>query len=122
SESVCGVVCQFDGFGWRAEGHRREHWSKNLLLRDNRSGMHVAKKGRREVQPSRGHGNLRLPERCAFGDSSVHETLYAFELHARDNRADVNGFVERWTDAQRVHAIADLADETLGDAFLHEQT
>jgi len=36
-QSVRGVVCEFDRFFRRAEGHRGEDRTKDLLLRDDRS-------------------------------------------------------------------------------------
>src|SRR5579864_7333440 len=84
--------------------------------------MHVTEQRGREIEAARRHGDLRLPARGAFGDALLHEPLNAFELDAGDDGADVNGFIERRADAQRVHAIADFSDERLGDALLHKET
>src|SRR2546429_5164802 len=43
-----------------------------------------------------------LPAGCAFGDALIHQAPDTFQLHARDNRPDIDGFVKRRTDAQRV--------------------
>jgi hypothetical protein len=39
----------------------------------------------------------------------------------RNDGADVDGLVERKPDSQSAHAVADLADQRLRDAFLHQQ-
>ena len=62
-----------------------------------------------------------MPARRAFGDALIHEPLDAFELHAGDDRSDVDGLIEWRADAQRVHAVLNLADQLLRDAFLHQQ-
>jgi len=47
--------------------------------------------------------------------------LDAIELNSRDDGADVDRFVERCSDTQLAHAIANLRDQGLGNALLHEQ-
>src|SRR5437762_3488711 len=83
--------------------------------------MYVAQKRWREVQAPRRNRDGRLPAGRAFGDTLIHQSLDAFKLHARDDGANINGFIEWRTDAQRVHAVLNLADEFLRDAFLHQQ-
>ena len=83
--------------------------------------MYVAQKRWREVQAPRRNRDGRLPAGRAFGDTLIHQALDAFELRARDDGANIDGFIEWRTDAQRVHAVLNLADEFLRDAFLHQQ-
>ena len=64
---------------------------------------------------------LGLPAGRAFGDALGDELLDAVVLDLVDDRADVDGFVERRADAEGFHAGADLVVELLGDALLHEQ-
>ncbi len=83
--------------------------------------MDVAQKSGREIEAARRHGNGGLPARRAFRDALIHQPLDAIELHARDDCADVDGFIERRADAQRVHAVADFGDQFFRDALLHQQ-
>jgi len=53
----------------------------------------------------------RLPARCSFGDALIDQPLDALELHARDDGANVDGFIERRTHSKRVHAVLNLADQ-----------
>ena len=84
-------------------------------------GCTLLSKRRRIVKAARGQLDLRLPAGRAFRDSLVDQPLDAVELHPRDDRANVDRLVERRPDAQRAHAIANLCDERLGDALLHQQ-
>ena len=68
----------------------------------------------------RGHFRARLERGCALLHALRHELLDALELHGRDNRPDVDGLVERRTDAQGFEARLQL-DESIVDAFLQEQ-
>ena len=72
--------------------------------------MHIAEQGWRIVEAARGQGDLRLPAGCAVGHTLLHQFADAVELHLRDDRADVNGFVERGADAESAHAILDFGD------------
>src|SRR4029077_4019298 len=45
----------------------------------------------------------------------------AIELHASHDCADIDGLVEGWSGAQRAHAVANFADQRLGNALLHQQ-
>src|SRR5579859_2671284 len=83
--------------------------------------MDVAEKSRGEIEAAGGHGDAGLPARGAFGYALIDQTLDAFELDAGDDGADVDGFIERRSDAESVHAIANFGDERLGDALLHQE-
>src|SRR5467141_57473 len=83
--------------------------------------MNVAQQRWRKIQPSRWYGNGGLPAGRSFRDALVDQPLDALELHTRDDRADVDGFIERRADPQRVHAVLDLADQFVRDALLHQQ-
>jgi len=41
-ETVNRVVGKLDSFRWCAEGHGGKNWAEDLLLGDDRRGMHVA--------------------------------------------------------------------------------
>src|SRR5260370_16042856 len=83
--------------------------------------MTVVKHRRRKMQSSCRHWNRGLPALRALGAALLQERLDAFELHAGDDRSYVDGLIERRTDAQCVHAVLNLADQLLRDAFLHQQ-
>src|SRR6266478_3517985 len=83
--------------------------------------MNVAQQCRREIQPSRGHGNGGLPASRSLSDALIDQPLDALELRARDNRANVDGLIKRRADSKRVHAVLNLADQLVRDALLHEQ-
>ena len=120
-QAIDRVVGQLDGLLRSAERHRGKNGAKDFLLRDDRSGMHIAQKSRRVIETARRQRNLRLPAGRAFRDALRHHALDAVQLHARDNGADIDRLVERRTDAQAAHAVANLRDQRLGDAFLHQQ-
>src|SRR5260370_7821105 len=84
--------------------------------------MNVAKQRRRKIQSTCRHWNRGLPARRAFGDALIHEPLDAFELHAGDDRSDVDGLIEWRGGAQRVHLVLDSSDQPLPHAFPHPQT
>src|SRR5579863_2940734 len=83
--------------------------------------MDVTEQGRRKVKSARWHFHLRLPAGCAVGYALIHQPLNSIKLNPIDDRANVDGFVERRPNAERAHAVAYLRDQRLGDAFLHEQ-
>ena len=120
-QSIHGIVRQFDRFAGSAEGHRRQHRTKNFLLRHNRSGMNVAEQRGRIIKSARRQFDLRLPAGRALGDSLIHQPLDSIQLHPRHDRADVDGLVERRAGAQGAHTVADFGDERLGNALLHQQ-
>ena len=75
----------------------------------------------RIIKTARRQRDLRLPADCAFGDSLTDHALDAIQLHARDDRTDVDCFVQRKADAQSAHAVPDLRDQVLSNTFLHQQ-
>ena len=95
SQTISGVIRQFDRFFRRAKCHSGEHGTEDFLLRDDRSGMHIAQKCRLVIETARRHGNFRLPAGGAFGDSLLDQAVDAFELNFCNDCADVNGLVER---------------------------
>src|SRR5882762_7632916 len=121
SQAVNRIVGEFHSFSRSAERHRGEYRAENLLLRHHGSRMNVAQQRRRKIQPSRWYGNGGLPAGRSFRDALVDQPLYALELHARDDGANVDGFIERRADPQRVHAVLNLADQFVRDALLHQQ-
>src|ERR1700721_4879292 len=84
--------------------------------------MHIAQQSGGEVEPTGRHLDLRLPTGCAFGNSLIHETTNAFQLHRSDDGANIDSFVQRRTDAERAHAAPNFFHKRLRDAFLHQQT
>src|SRR2546426_1816202 len=83
--------------------------------------MHVAQQRWRKIQTPRRNGNGGLPAGGSFGDALIDQPLDALELHSRDDGANVDGFVQRRTDSQRIHAILNLADQLVCDALLHQE-
>ena len=120
-QAIDGVVGQLNRFSRSAKRHRSQHGSEDLLLRNDGCGMHIAQQRGRIVKAARRQSDLRLPASCALRDSLANHALNTIELHARDDRTDVDCLIQRKADAQRAHALADLADQSLGDAFLHQQ-
>src|SRR5258708_16029282 len=49
-ESIYAIVRQLHRFARRAEGHRRQHRTKNFLLRHDGCRMHVAQQRRRKIK------------------------------------------------------------------------
>src|SRR2546429_4895425 len=83
--------------------------------------MNVAQQRWRKIQPSRWHGNGGLPAGRSFSDALIDQPLDALELHARDDGANVDSFIERQANSQRVHAVLHLADQFVRAALLHQQ-
>ena len=83
--------------------------------------MHVAQQRRRKVQPARWNRNRRLPASRPFSHALIHQLLNAFQLHPRDDGADVDSLIQRRPDAQMVHALANLGNQRFRDALLHQQ-
>src|SRR5258708_1523371 len=84
--------------------------------------MNVAQQCRRKIQTARRQGYGRLPTSRAFRDTLIDQPLDALELYAGDDGTDVDGFVERRTDSQSVHAVLNLTDQFIRDALLHQQS
>ena len=57
----------------------------------------------------------------AFCNPLRDHTLNAVELDLGDNGADIDSLVERRTHAQHAHAIANLRQQSICDALLHQQ-
>src|SRR5260370_18789208 len=83
--------------------------------------MSVAQQCGWKIQPSRGQGNGGLPAGGSCAAALSAQPLNALELHARDDGPNVNGFVQRRTDSQGVHAVLNFADQLIRDALLHQQ-
>src|ERR1700682_2023906 len=120
-QAVNRIVGEFHSFPRSAKRHRGKHRAENLLLRHHRSRMNVAQQRRREICPSRRYGNGGWPAGRSFSDALIAQPLNALELHARDDRANVDRFVERRANPQRVHAVLNLADQLIRNALLHQQ-
>ena len=93
-QSVDRIVGELNRFGRRPEGHCCQHRAENFLLRDDRSGMHIAQQGGSKIEAARGHFELRLPAGCAFGDTLIHQPAYALQLHRGHNRANVDRLIQ----------------------------
>src|SRR6266481_5334526 len=109
-QTIDRIVGEFNRFPRRSKRHGSQHRTKDLLLRNNGSRVHVTEQSRQKIKSARRYGDGRLPAGGAFGDALIDETLDALHLHACDDRADVDGLIERRADAQRVHAILNFAD------------
>src|SRR5437016_12795856 len=83
--------------------------------------MHVAEQSWRKIKSTRGHCNLRLPASCTFRHSLVYEATDALQLHGRNDGPNVDGLIQRRTDAKRIHAVANFLGQRSRDTFLHEQ-
>ncbi len=119
SQTVHRIVGEFHSFPRSTERHRRKHRAEDFLLGYDRSRMNVAEQRGRVIQTTRRHWDGRLPASRSFGDALIDQPLDTLELHAGHDGANVDGFVERRANAQRVHAILNLADQFFRDAFLH---
>src|SRR5579863_3691800 len=121
-QAVCRVISKLDRFAGRSESHRRQHRTENFLLRDDRRWMNIAEQGWRKEKSARWHFHLRLPAGRPVGHALVHQPLNAIKLHAGDDCADVDGFIERWSYTQRAHAVAYFYNQRLRNTFLHQQS
>src|SRR5260370_5415861 len=83
--------------------------------------MNVAQPGRWKIESPRRDWYGSLPASRALGDDLIDQLLDALELNTRDDGADVDGFVERRTDSQSVHAVLNFTDQFIRDALLHQQ-
>ena len=72
-------------------------------------------------QPLPGQVAVGLVDHRAFGGAALHQIADALDLHRGDQRADVDGLVERIADAEGRHARLELGDEALLDRLLHEE-
>ena len=120
-QAIDGIVGQLNRFPRSAKCHCGEHRTEDLLLRDDRCRMYIAKQRGRIIKASRRQRDLRLPAGCALSDPLINHALDTIELHAGNNGADIDCLVQRKTDAQVTHALPDLADQGLRDTFLHQQ-
>src|ERR1700756_5448076 len=89
-QSIYRVVGEFHSFSWCAEGHCSEHWTENLLLRDDRCRMNIAQNCRWKIESPRGQRDMRLPTGCAVRDSLGHHALDPFQLDAGHDGSDIN--------------------------------
>ncbi len=121
SQSIHRVVRQLRGLGRRAKRHRHQHRPKNLLLHHGRRRMHIRQQRRRIEATFLRHRMTRLPALRALGHARVHHLLNRLQLHRRNNRANVDCFIQRRTHAQRFHARADFGVKRFGHALLHQQ-
>src|SRR5947209_13970805 len=122
SKAVSCVVRQFNGFAQRAEGHGGEHRPEDLFLCDGGARMNIREQRWRIVQSLYRKLGSRLAAGCSLGYALIDQSPYALQLRRSNDGADINGLVERRAHAQRFHARANLRDQSLGDALLHEQT
>ncbi len=104
------------------EGHRNQHRTEDLHLGDGGGGSDIGEEGRREEIALGWAGPGWLPHLCALLDALRHQSLDPLQLDGRDDGADVDRFVERIADAQRLHPFAQSGNETFFHAFLHQQT
>jgi hypothetical protein len=109
-QAIDGIVGQFNRFSGSAKRHGGEHRAEDLLLRDDGCRMHIAQQRGRIVEAARRQRDLRLPAGCSLRDPLANHALNAVQLHAGNNRTNVDGLVQRETDAQVAHALPDLAE------------
>src|SRR5580698_9829240 len=83
--------------------------------------MHIAQQRRWVAKTALKQHYLRLPAGRAFGDPLTDHALDTIELHASHDRTNIDRLVERKANSQSVHALANLGDQILGNAFLHQQ-
>src|SRR5689334_6484458 len=84
--------------------------------------MHVAEQRWRKIKSARRQRDFWLPACRALSNSLRHHPLDTIELHSGHNGTDINGFIEGRPDSQRAHPIANLGDQRLRNAFLHQET
>src|SRR6185436_4581717 len=120
-QSIRRVVRLLDRFLGRAEREHREDGAEDLFLGDAVGLRDAGEEGRREPEAARGQLARGLHHLRAFLDAALDELADLLELRARVDRADVGVLVERIADAQRLDALAQLADHRLDDRFLHEE-
>ena len=115
-QSIAGVICNLDRFGWGAEGCGDQHRAKDFFLHQRGCGC----------QPRDQCGRIEAALWCcglidlAFGIGADHLADLRV-LHRVDDGAHVDAFVQRITDAQPVHTGLEFGIEPLSDPFLHQQ-
>ena len=123
-QAIAGVIRQLDGFGGRAEGLHHQHRAEDFVDDDFARGSHAGDKGGWVVATalaSAQRAEIGLHDLRATGPRALDEAADALPLRAVDQRAHVDGFVQRIADAQAGHARAQLGQETLGAAFVHQE-
>ena len=121
SQPVTGVVRQFHGLGRGAEGQRDQHRAKDLLLHGSSRRVQPRDQGRLVEQSLFGQLDVRLEHVPALAHARLHPAVHRLPLRLVHDGAHVDGLVERIADAHVAHAVLELADELLGDVFLHQQ-
>ena len=120
-QPVHGIVRQLRSLGRSAEGHRHQHRPENFFLHHGRRRMHIRQQRRRIEAALFRHCMTRLPALRAFRHACVHHLANRLQLHRRNNRPNVDRFIQRRTHAQRFHARANFGVECFGHALLHQQ-
>ena len=117
-QPVAGMVGKLHCLIRRPEGHGHSNRAEDFLGRDGRAGGHIGQKRGREERPITRNRVRWLVNLSTFLDPLLNEARYPIELHGRNDRAHVDGLIERRTDAQRFHAALQLGDERIRNAFL----
>ena len=116
-----GVVGQRHRLGRGTERHRHQDRTEDLDLRHRGRRLDTGQQRRRIEVPLRRAGPRWLPQRRALVDALLDQVFDLLQLAGRDDRADVDGLVERVADAQLLHPRAQLGQQRLGDVLLDQQ-
>ena len=76
---------------------------------------------RAHIAAAAGDFGLGRIEIAAFHLAGFEKVQHTLDLHGRNQRADIDRFVQRITDSQRLHARLDLGDESVFNRFLDQQ-
>ena len=120
-QAVGGVVGQLHSLRGSAERHRDENRPEDLHLRDGGRRGHVGEqRGRVEIALRRTRPG-GLPHLGPLLHALVHEAADALELYRSDDGAHVDGLIQRRPDPELLHSRAQLGDQPLRHALLHQQ-
>src|SRR6516162_1110707 len=120
-ETVNCVVCQFHRLPSVPKTQRYDNGAENLLLRKSGRRFNITEKNRWIIEVLPGSNPARLPERCAVRLCLFDKTVSLSQLLCGNEGAEVGVSVQRVTNAQRLHPMAQIGEHFFVDAFLQEQ-
>ncbi len=120
-EAIFGVVGQGHSFLGGTEAHGHQNRPEDFLGDKGICRRDIGDQRRLEEAALGWDSTVRLVDHRALGGAPLHQFANALDLDGGDHGADIDGLVERITNAQGRHALLELGDEALLDALLHEQ-
>ncbi len=117
-QAVARVVRQFDGFRRRTERHAHQHWAKYLILHQRIGCAQTGDQRRRVKASDLGQIARRLIHlTCCV---RINQTCDCLQLLRINDRAHVDGLVERRPHPKLVHPHPELGIKAFRHAFLNQ--